>query len=591
MAPGVWAMLPLLALVLPTSAFAGGESPLVCAAEGSSQEKACNVCLECCRDYIEGEVACRKCVEEECRPRPWKGPGFGAKMHFAPDCLRYGGWHDIQALSYKGINHVWFGCDFKIGGWGHSTTDDFVAYKMSIGGPRKINERYGEFHSFATPCSGFVAVDHDGVACAGFRQCSSDRGPAGMHNWDAPLEVRCALDDNLTVWGEPEYLFNVSYYRGIPYDPTRPWKEKDGMWYLVLATDACNSTTNKIPCPLGGQLIMYKSAFLHGPKAKWERIGPVFTSNKTVLSERAYLDREMVTVEYIGGLTGDPNGGSTRVLFNNVAGPNCCGGTTSYTIVTNEPGKAFVVNGSSNFEGLGMVDWGVFEITDYGKYGRQALEANASAGKFMMARVLGSTDPNQVAVPGRRVMVGWLYSSSASLLSMSRELSLSKDLELLQKFPDSLQNYRIQSSRKFTSDTQTRIHPTPLAEVVGEFTIESGNLGGLAFGVAVFGCEDGTHTKIGVLPENGLVTVDGIQQKAGNPKGGPLLPMGTKQVRIHAVLDNGIIEVIFNNRTAITAAVTPGSQASCGKAWLYGADGKDVVGRLEAYTLKPANQI
>jgi hypothetical protein len=126
---------------------------------------------------------------------------------------------------------------------------------------------------------------------------------------------------------------------------------------------------------------------------------------------------------------------------------------------------------------------------------------------------------------------------------------------------------------------------------VGEFTIKSGNLGGLAFGVAVFGCEDGTHTKIGVLPENGLVTVDGIQQKAGNPKGGPLLPMGTKQVRIHAVLDNGIIEVIFNNRTAITAAVTPGSQASCGKAWLYGADGKDVVGRLEAYTLKPANHI
>ena len=78
-----------------------------------------------------------------------------------------------------------------------------------------------------------------GCACAcvwnlGFRQCGSKTGLTGLNPraqpWDAPLELRCAKNANLTEWGEPEYIFPVYYFRGLPYDPTRPWKDKDGKW-------------------------------------------------------------------------------------------------------------------------------------------------------------------------------------------------------------------------------------------------------------------------------------------------------------------------------------------------------------------------
>ena len=147
-------------------------------------------------------------------------------------------------------------------------------------------------------------VDDDGVPCAGFRQCGSITGLTGLnpaaHKWDgetdrsartstptrvhkhkhrldshklgrhgsAPLELRCAKNDNLTDWGEPEYIFPVYYCerehlrllsvvpisnqcllfrrplkkpliadRGLPYDPTRPWKDNDGKWYATISVD------------------------------------------------------------------------------------------------------------------------------------------------------------------------------------------------------------------------------------------------------------------------------------------------------------------------------------------------------------------
>ena len=53
-----------------------------------------------------------------------------------------------------------------------------------------------------------------------------------------PLELRCALDADLNSWSEdPEYLFNVSWWRAIPYDPARPWKDTDGNWYVMLSMD------------------------------------------------------------------------------------------------------------------------------------------------------------------------------------------------------------------------------------------------------------------------------------------------------------------------------------------------------------------
>ena len=224
--------------------------------------------------------------------------------------------------------------------------------------------------SHDVPCSGYITKDPDdnNKVCAGFRQCSSVKGVDGMNPWDVPLEMRCALDDNLnaTDWSEsPEYLFNVSFYRAIPYDPARPWREADGNWYQLLSMDGCNATTRELPCEAGGQLGMWRSPALRGPKAKWEMVNPAFTSAETVLKD-GHLTKEFVTIDLIGTMEGDPapasgNGASgTRLFLNNVGGngggEGCCAGTTSYFPVMQEaPGGPFKQVGPQ-----GMVDWGAF---------------------------------------------------------------------------------------------------------------------------------------------------------------------------------------------------------------------------------------
>lgn len=45
-----------------------------------------------------------------------------------------------------------------------------------------------------------------------------------------PMEIRCAQNENMTVWSDPIWLYPVYYYRGLPYDPVRPWKDFDGKW-------------------------------------------------------------------------------------------------------------------------------------------------------------------------------------------------------------------------------------------------------------------------------------------------------------------------------------------------------------------------
>ena len=39
------------------------------------------------------------------------------------------------------------------------------------------------------------------------------------------MEIRCAVDSNLTKWGPPEFIYPLYFYRGLPYDPVRPWRE------------------------------------------------------------------------------------------------------------------------------------------------------------------------------------------------------------------------------------------------------------------------------------------------------------------------------------------------------------------------------
>ena len=189
-----------------------------------------------------------------------------------------------------------------------------------------IAESYEGFTSNTSPCSGFVTVDDEGVPCAGFRQCGSKTGLTGLnpkaHNWDAPLELRCAKNDNLTDWGEPEYIFPVYYFRGLPYDPTRPWKDKDGKWYATISTDGCN-VSHARPCKAGGRLDLWTSPKLHGAGMDWKYVGPMVTTPKTPIDSSAA--HEFVTSGYFGSIPGDPKGGKTRIVTNN----DCNGGATN----------------------------------------------------------------------------------------------------------------------------------------------------------------------------------------------------------------------------------------------------------------------
>lgn len=289
-------------------------------------------------------------------------------IHFAPNYVSdQGGWHDIAgAMSIDGVHHVYQGW-----GWNHAISEDLVHWKTVAHGPSAIHETYAGMDSTSTPCSGFLFRDdmtEGAPVCAGFRQCWSRKGVSGHADWDVPLEVRCASDGkNLTGWStQPDYLFNVSFYRGLPYDPARPWREEaDGQLYMLLAMDGCNATTRRAPCGAGGQLHMWTSPALRGTHAVWRHLGPVFTSNRTVLPSVTFAS-EFVTIDYIGRLPGDHsnrggNGSSlgTRLFFTNIfttqpAGSiGCCGASTSYYVVEQvKPGGPMV-----EVAPQGMVDW------------------------------------------------------------------------------------------------------------------------------------------------------------------------------------------------------------------------------------------
>ena len=160
-------------------------------------------------------------ISQQCLPTPdppFPGPTWQEpKIHNAPRCLNVGGWHDIAgAFTYAGVHHVFQGCPAD-GGWHHAASADLVHWEDKGIHPYQMNETYAGMESLSSPCSGFVTEDDDGNICAGFRQCSSTRGVAGGAAWDVPLELRCADGSyNLTTFGPPDYLFNVSYYRPLP---------------------------------------------------------------------------------------------------------------------------------------------------------------------------------------------------------------------------------------------------------------------------------------------------------------------------------------------------------------------------------------
>jgi hypothetical protein len=368
---------------------------------------------------------------------PYPGPSWSwPTLHNSPPCLHAGGWHDVAgALLWDGTAHLFQGCPGVNwdGGWHHATSEDFVHWTNLGVDVVTLNETYGA----SPPCAGFMTVDDDGTPCAGFRECSGNW--PNRTNQQVPLEVRCATDPGLRNYTDPEYLFWFYFNRALPYDPVRPWVGADGLWYATISADGCNASR---PCFAGGREYLFSSPALRGPEANWTLLGPLFTSNYTVLTPftGAYLDGEFVTAGYFGNLTGDPLGGRTRVFTNNVYGNGCCGSSTAFYMGTQgREGEPLVVDYALP-NATGMVDWGGFVPTGSGT----GVGSLASVeGQFMMARTL-STHPNQVTVGGRRVMIAWIGGMSGAAQSLPRDMSLDPGgAGLLQQFVPELKMLRI----------------------------------------------------------------------------------------------------------------------------------------------------
>ena len=492
----------------------------------------------------------------------WQVP----KLHHSPDCLHHRGWHDVAAaLTVGGVHHVFQGCP-EAGGWSHASSKDLVHWKDLGLGPVAVNETYAGMQSMESPCSGFIAVDDAGTPCAGFRQCGSTRGTTELnpaaHPWDVPMEVRCAQDEELTEWGPPQWLNPIYYYRALPYDPVRPWKDFDGKWYYGLSTDGCNSTTRRVPCTAGGRLELFTADRFDGP---WTQLAPLFTTN-TTMSGRAVdhsCTGEFVTSDYFGALPGDPDGGKTRVLTQNRVGPT------------------FWVGQQSN--------GGPF--TAY--WGKRGAIGHYDYGDLTMARTLGG-DPNQVAVGGRKVLIGWIgggkYRTPASQ-SLARDLSLSAGYELLQTFVPELEALRGVGTH--TTAVGRIAAASMQLEIFATFSIPStASLPAVAaFGVDVLAAMDGSSAVSLLVDCSALadadadchVVVDATGQ-GGKVYKAPLLygagDNGT--VSMHAIVDHSIIELIVNNRTAIVAYAYPPTDQHSGVR-LFGTE---VQAKLDYWPLR-----
>jgi len=478
------------------------------------------------RAIVNGSTVSQQCTYE---PFPqWQTP----RVHHLPACLLAGGWHDVAAaLTLDDTHHVFQGCP-EAGGWNQATSQDLVHWT-----DRGINvsvraESYEGYTSDDSPCSGFAAVNDDGVVCAGFRQCSSTHGATGLNPdaqpWDVPLEVRCALNDDLTEWGPNQYIYPVYYYRALPYDPVRPWIDTDGRWYSALSTDGCNGTTRAMPCQAGGRLDLFVADKFDGPWTQLEV--PLFETNTTLRGwdNPQYITGEFVTSNFFGNLTGDPDAtGSTRVVTQNQGGATYFVGQQA-----GGPGSAF----EAYWDKPGAVGF-----YDYGQ--------------LTMARTLGS-DPNQVSKRGRRVLIGW-FNGSPSLQSLARDLSLSPGYELLQQFVPELKMLR----QRWTASSFQY-------EVFAQFSINTTDAHDAPFGVQVMCNDDSTACASLYLNCTGVATsntcetgVDATSVGGDKTTGSVWLPSAGPDdqlvVQIHAIVDGGTIEAIFNNRSAFAVHVTP----------------------------------
>jgi hypothetical protein len=495
-------------------------------------------------------------------------------------------WHDVAGalVSSDGSYHVFQGsneCSGVAPGWSHQVSTNLVDW-INLGIEptlSAIEEPYGT----SSPCSGFMVRDDDGVPCAGFRECGGQL--PNRSNTQVPLELRCATDANAAValnnFSGPEYLFWFTFNRNLPYDPVRPWKDSDGLWYATISADACNST---VPCAGGGALYLYSSPALRGASANWQPVAGagriMFASNWTVLTPfhpDAVESNEFVTSGYFGNLAGDPRGGKTRCFTNNVFNAGF-GGTTAFFCGTQAAGQPLIVDETSPYS-RGMIDWGTFSpVPDSTAQGVAALTGNGY-GPYKMARTLSPSSANQVLNPGRKIITAWLDGGGyGQANSLPRDLSLDATTgELLQQFSPELKALRTGGGAPAGVRSQQ-------VEIFAVFTLAAGADPQAEFGVAFAQSEDGEdEQRVSVQLGAQLVVV------SRGRAAGPLMPAGApgSTVSVHIIFDHSIVTAIVNNRTAITAYVSP-RDANSTRVALFGVDGVTVSAAWQVWALRSA---
>jgi hypothetical protein len=536
-------------------------------------------------------------------PPPYPGP-----QHLIPKvtnhapCVQTPNWHDVAGALVTSDNlfHVFQGSNDCYGiqaGWNHQVSSNLVDW-TNLGIEPTLSallEPYGK----SSPCSGFIVRDDDGIPCAGFRECGGEW--PGRSNIQVPLEVRCAIDANAAInmnnFSTPQYLFWFYFNRNLPYDPVRPWIDTDNLWYATISADACNST---VPCSKGGALYLYSSPALRGPKANWQPVSGdghiLFASNWTVLTPYipdAIVSNEFVTSGYFGNLPGDPRSGNTRCFTNNIFNAGI-GGTTAYFCGTQaSPGKPLIIDESSPYS-RGMIDWGSFSpIQDSNAKGIAALIGNGY-GPYKMARTLSPSSANQVKDAGRKIITAWIDGQGFGQgNSLARDLSLDSITgELLQQFSPELQALRTSSNTNTNytsisiSDFKSLSNPrSQQIEIVAIFTLTASADPMSEFGVAFAQSEDGEdEQRVSIQLGSQLVVV------SRGRAAGPLLPSSTtlpSVVHMHIIFDHSIISTIVNNRTAITAFVSPRDANSTGMS-VFGVDGSTITCNIQSWVLRDA---
>mmetsp|Transcript_1154 Transcript_1154/g.2196 ORF Transcript_1154/g.2196 Transcript_1154/m.2196 type:complete len:242 (-) Transcript_1154:365-1090(-) len=235
-----------------------------------------------------------------------------------------------------------------------------------------------------------------------------------------------------------------------------------------------------------------------------------------------------------------------------------------------------------------------------GCFGRSCL-GETQQKVYSMARTLGSENPNQVLDSGRKVMYAWMKGGDPnSIISLGRDLGLDENLTLTQEFVPELQSLRINGSHVSLPAEESAL-PGMYAEVYAEFSnlIKAQKLGFHRFGINVLQCGEDEYTRVGIDLNLGLAVVDGRLQGRSYRAGGPLV-FGDKselsqmdKITVHAYVDGGMVEAIFNNRTAIASPATP-SSGSCGGVTLYGLEPTDesdnpIQAKVDVWALEGAN--